>query len=185
MLVGPFGRGQVVRLKRAVGSPLDGVRSCAVCRRSAGMPHGWSVPPVYPLPECHHHSPFFCRAPLLASIELMAETFKIAFCVSYLVVLGDLVRDAVGSEHPPRNTMDTTKKKMPTLRFQSGEDLQLYRRKHGMNQGEFWGKVGVTQSGGSRYESGRNVPKPVQILLHITYGTPKESEKLVGWLRDK
>ena len=129
--------------------------------------------------------PFLLPSPLLASIELMAETFKIAFCVSYLVVLGDLVRDAVGSENPPTNTMNTIKKKMPTLRFQSGEDLQLYRRKHGMNQGEFWGKVGVTQSGGSRYESGRNVPKPVQILLHITYGTPKESEKLVGWLRDK
>lgn len=79
--------------------------------------------------------------------------------------------------------MTTENRKMPALRFKSREDLRLYRKKHGMNQSEFWSRVGVTQSGGSRYESGRNVPKPVQILLHITYGTPKEAEKLIEWLR--
>lgn len=33
------------------------------------------------------------------------------------------------------------------------------------NQTEFWSRFGVTQSGGSRYESGREVPAPVAILV--------------------
>ncbi|MHB9119820.1 MAG: helix-turn-helix domain-containing protein [Burkholderiales bacterium] len=43
------------------------------------------------------------------------------------------------------------------------------RRKLGLNQQEFWTKIGVTQSGGSRYESGRSMPKPVQELLRLVY----------------
>lgn len=39
------------------------------------------------------------------------------------------------------------------------------RRQLGLNQSEFWSRVGVTQSGGSRYESGRNMPKPVRELV--------------------
>ena len=79
--------------------------------------------------------------------------------------------------------MTTENRKMPALRFKSREDLRLYRKKHGMNQSEFWSRVGVTQSGGSRYESGRNIPLPVQVLLQLTYGTPKQSEDLLAWLR--
>ena len=41
------------------------------------------------------------------------------------------------------------------------------RKKQGINQAEFWKKYGVTQSGGSRYESGRNIPKPLSILLWL------------------
>jgi len=43
------------------------------------------------------------------------------------------------------------------------------RRKLGLNQQEFWTKIGVTQSGGSRYESGREMPKPVQELLRLVH----------------
>ena len=43
------------------------------------------------------------------------------------------------------------------------------RRRLGMNQHEFWTRIGVTQSGGSRYESGRNMPKPVQELLRLVH----------------
>lgn len=43
------------------------------------------------------------------------------------------------------------------------------RRKLGLNQQEFWGKIGVTQSGGSRYESGRNMPRPVRELLRLVH----------------
>jgi hypothetical protein len=34
---------------------------------------------------------------------------------------------------------------------------------------DFWSKLGVTQSGGSRYESGRSMPKPVRELLRLVY----------------
>lgn len=43
------------------------------------------------------------------------------------------------------------------------------RRRLGMNQEEFWTKIGVTQSGGSRYESGRDMPKPVLELLRLVH----------------
>ncbi len=35
----------------------------------------------------------------------------------------------------------------------------------GMNQSAFWSRFGVTQSGGSRYESGREMPTPLKLLL--------------------
>ena len=43
------------------------------------------------------------------------------------------------------------------------------RRKLHMNQQEFWSRIGVTQSGGSRYESGRTMPKPVRELLRLVH----------------
>lgn len=48
-------------------------------------------------------------------------------------------------------------------------DARTIRRKLGMNQQQFWSKLGVTQSGGSRYESGRNMPRPVQHLLRLVH----------------
>ena len=43
------------------------------------------------------------------------------------------------------------------------------RQRLGMNQQDFWGQIGVTQSGGSRYESGREMPKPVRELLRLVH----------------
>jgi transcriptional regulator with XRE-family HTH domain len=48
-------------------------------------------------------------------------------------------------------------------------DAREIRRKLGMNQQQFWSTLGVTQSGGSRYESGRNMPKPVRELLRLVH----------------
>lgn len=45
-----------------------------------------------------------------------------------------------------------------------------FRKSLQMNQTPFWNAVGVTQSGGSRYEQGRNIPKPVLMLLKSIYG---------------
>ena len=56
-------------------------------------------------------------------------------------------------------------------------------QKLGINQTKFWSRVGVTQSGGSRYESGRNIPRPVQMLLRIAYGTKAQAAKQVEALR--
>ncbi len=41
------------------------------------------------------------------------------------------------------------------------------RRAEGLNQSEYWKRVGVTQSGGSRYESGRAIPKPTRLLIWL------------------
>ncbi len=48
-------------------------------------------------------------------------------------------------------------------------DAREIRRKLGLNQQQFWSNLGVTQSGGSRYESGRNMPKPVRELLRLVH----------------
>ncbi len=48
-------------------------------------------------------------------------------------------------------------------------DAREIRRKLGLNQQQFWSALGVTQSGGSRYESGRNMPKPVRELLRLVH----------------
>jgi len=43
------------------------------------------------------------------------------------------------------------------------------RHRLGLNQQQFWSAVGVTQSGGSRYESGRNMPRPVRELVRLVH----------------
>ena len=48
-------------------------------------------------------------------------------------------------------------------------DARAIRRKMGLNQQEFWAQVGVTQSGGSRYESGQNMPRSVRQLLRLVH----------------
>ncbi len=49
------------------------------------------------------------------------------------------------------------------------DNPRLIRQRLGMSQTEFWGKIGVTQSGGSRYESGRPMPRPVRELLRLVH----------------
>ena len=57
----------------------------------------------------------------------------------------------------------------------TGEAALAMRKKAGTNQSVFWSRVGIGQSAGSRYESGRNIPRPVQMLLRIAYGTAAQS----------
>lgn len=54
------------------------------------------------------------------------------------------------------------------------------RRRLRLNQHEFWSRIGVTQSGGSRYESGRTMPKPVRELLRLVHIEGIELEKARG-----
>ncbi len=49
------------------------------------------------------------------------------------------------------------------------------RKKLGLNQTDFWARVQVGQSAGSRYESGRPIPAPVKLLLTLAYETEKRS----------
>ena len=57
----------------------------------------------------------------------------------------------------------TTKSRLKPL----PKDLAEFRKKLGLNQGDFWSRYGVTQSGGSRYESGRNMPTPMKLLMRL------------------
>lgn len=55
-------------------------------------------------------------------------------------------------------------------------DIGKFRRKEGVNQLDFWSRYGVSQSGGSRYESGRAIPKPLAALIRLHH-TGKISDK--------
>ena len=65
----------------------------------------------------------------------------------------------------------------------TGEAALFMRNRRQLNQTEFWRRVGVSQSGGSRYESGRAIPRSVQMLLRIAYGTKAQSQQQTAALR--
>ena len=48
-------------------------------------------------------------------------------------------------------------------------NLRKLRQSLGLNQQEFWMAVGVTQSGGSRYETGRTMSNPVRELVRLVH----------------
>lgn len=75
-------------------------------------------------------------------------------------------------------------KKLP-LMFDSPAQIKALRKSLKLPQVVFWQRLGVTQSGGSRYETGRSVPLSTLLLLQIVYGTARESAALVDFLRSR
>lgn len=49
------------------------------------------------------------------------------------------------------------------------EDPMQERLLLGLSQEQFWGALGVSQAGGSRYECGRQMPLYLEILFAIVY----------------
>ncbi len=49
----------------------------------------------------------------------------------------------------------------------SSLDLRQFRMSKRESQEKFWGRFGVTQSSGSRFETGLTIPAPVAILLKL------------------
>lgn len=76
--------------------------------------------------------------------------------------------------------MKPTKLYVPT-----GPEAKALRQKLGLNQSQFWGRVSVTQSGGSRYESGRDLPAPVSVLVHLAYAPEKQAQAMLAYLRQQ
>ncbi len=72
---------------------------------------------------------------------------------------------------------------LPKLMFSDPAEIRAFRKKQGMNQMEFWAPIGITQSGGSRYESGRNIPNTVRLLLHMAYAPADRSQRMFAVLR--
>jgi hypothetical protein len=67
--------------------------------------------------------------------------------------------------------------------------LQEVRKQSKRNQKDFWNPFGVTQSGGSRYESGRKLAKPLALLIHfwqagkITDADLGKAAVTLGWAK--
>lgn len=74
-------------------------------------------------------------------------------------------------------------RKPPKLIAPTGDIAKALRLKLGLNQSQFWGRIAVTQSGGSRYESGRDIPRPVALLLELAYGPEKRAAGMLKTLR--
>ncbi|TYC52712.1 XRE family transcriptional regulator [Zoogloea oleivorans] len=71
----------------------------------------------------------------------------------------------------------------PLLLCITGRQAYDLRRHLFLTQAEFWSKIGITQSGGSRYERGREMAPQLQYLLHLAYGSDEEASELLRWLR--
>ena len=69
------------------------------------------------------------------------------------------------------------------LKTYTGGEARALRQKLGLNQSEFWAPFQTTQSGGSRYESGREIPDPVQVLLNIAFNTDAKAAAIFDELR--
>lgn len=60
-------------------------------------------------------------------------------------------------------------KSIPETSIITGTNMAALRSEMGLNQSRFWNPIGVTQSGASRYESGRPIPQPTRIALAMIY----------------
>ena len=69
------------------------------------------------------------------------------------------------------------------LKSYTGGEVRELRRTLNLNQSEFWAPFQTMQSAGSRYESGRDIPDPVQVLLNIAFGTDAKATAIFNELR--
>ncbi len=56
---------------------------------------------------------------------------------------------------------------MARIKALKTDKIKENRNKAGLNQLQYWSRFGVTQSGGSRYETGRAIPTPTKILMWL------------------
>ncbi len=56
---------------------------------------------------------------------------------------------------------------MARLKAFKPDTVKAVRQKSGMNQLAYWSRFGVTQSGGSRYEAGRDIPTSTSMLMWL------------------
>jgi hypothetical protein len=55
----------------------------------------------------------------------------------------------------------------PVVLGMPSADLRQFRIGKRESQEKFWGRFGVTQSSGSRFETGLSIPAPVALLLKL------------------
>lgn len=51
----------------------------------------------------------------------------------------------------------------------NGAAARYLRERAGLSQKAFWTNIGITQSGGCRYENGATIPKPVRTLIFLIH----------------
>jgi len=63
-------------------------------------------------------------------------------------------------------------------------NLRKLRERTGLTQSQFWARVGMSQSGGSRLENeNRALAEPIKLLLDIAYGNAMEFNRALKQVR--
>jgi DNA-binding transcriptional regulator YiaG len=77
------------------------------------------------------------------------------------------------SQRAPIRNKRLSAEQMETVNFKPDlgpiPNVRALRERTGLNQQDFWTPFGVTQSGGSRYETGRTMPGPLRGLLRFCF----------------
>ena len=79
-----------------------------------------------------------------------------------------------------REPLAGTLMKTPVSLAPSVSDLKKYRISKRESQEKFWGRFGVTQSSGSRFETGLAIPAPVALLLKLYVNGKLNDGDLLG-----
>ena len=79
-----------------------------------------------------------------------------------------------------REPLAGTLVKPPASLSPSIGDLKKYRISKRESQEKFWGRFGVTQSSGSRFETGLAIPAPVALLLKLYVNGKVNDGDLLG-----
>src|SRR4051812_44861538 len=76
------------------------------------------------------------------------------------------------TQHPVKPMAVARRELEETMRMKeiTGSQILKLRLRLGLNQHAFWDALGLTQSGGCRYELGQKIPRSTQILVYLVYG---------------
>lgn len=117
------------------------------------------------------------RSAYSVSIPVVSRCFPVSFVGAGLTTDSDYTYR--------RNDIDMLVQLCKIDRFPGSIKMNVrqLRRRTRLSQEAFWNPIGVTQSGGSRYESGRDMPPPVQLLVKLRFGSTKQSKSIYNSLR--
>ncbi len=76
-----------------------------------------------------------------------------------------MVQTPKKSAHPTSDDQSAAKRKPSLARVIAGPGI--YREQSDQNQTDFWARFGTIQSAGSRYETGRAMPRPLKLLITL------------------
>lgn len=82
-----------------------------------------------------------------------------------------------------RRPPHATPSEIPEVGVSDGLIVGAYRKRTGLPQWQFWGAVTISQPGGFRYETGREMPNQIPLLLCLVFGSDEQAHSLLASLR--
>ncbi len=157
-------------LRRRAPTPVILERYRAL-RKRRGLSQGrfWGTILVAQSAASRYESGRGIPKPVLTLLRLAFGTQREA-----TALLADMRRDLPSEPRPTQRAIKA---------LATGEGAKALRQTLGLTQAAFWVRVLVTQSGGARYELGREMPEQVAMLLQLVFGTEKHATTLLSALR--